>query len=61
MDDDLEKANNVKLLLCAFEQLSGPKSTSIKVAFSVLVMPRILKVFIHGCLSAKLGHIHSCI
>jgi hypothetical protein len=42
MEHDLEKAKNLKLLLSAFEQLSGLKSTSIKVNCIVLARPKII-------------------
>jgi hypothetical protein len=58
MDGDLDKAKNLKLLLCAFEQLSGLKSTSIRVSFSVLVRSKTLKMHIPNYFGAKLEHTH---
>jgi hypothetical protein len=58
MDGDLDKAKNLKLLLCAFEQLSGLKSTSIRVSFSVLARSKTLKMHIPNYLVAKLEHTH---
>ena len=40
MDHDLEKARNMKLLLCAFEQVSGLKIIIIRVNCSVSEMPK---------------------
>jgi hypothetical protein len=40
MEDDLERANNMKLVLCALEQLSGLKIISIKANFSAMVLPK---------------------
>ena len=37
LDHDIDKAKNIKLLLCVFEQLSGLKKTSTKVRYFALV------------------------
>jgi hypothetical protein len=39
MDNDLERAKNMKLLLCAFEQLSGLKINNHKVRCFVMERP----------------------
>jgi hypothetical protein len=52
MEHDLEKAQNLKLILAAFEQLSGLKDkTSIRVNCFVLVMLRMQLAAMQSCLA----------
>jgi hypothetical protein len=50
MDHDLEKARNLKLILAAFEQLSGLKINSIKVNCFVSAMLKTMHQFMRSCL-----------
>jgi hypothetical protein len=59
MGHDIDKAKNMKLLLSAFEQLSGLKSTSIKVKSFVLVKPRSMNYSMNNYLDAR--NDHSCL
>jgi hypothetical protein len=55
MDDNIEKAKNLKLLLCAFEEISGLKINYHKSEiFFILVMQGILRICILNYLGAKL-------
>ena len=55
MDHDLEKAINLKLLMCAFEQLSGLKINFHKVRSSALERHNNVKLNTHSCLVANQG------
>jgi hypothetical protein len=55
MDNNIEKAKNLKLLLYAFEEVSGLKINYHKMRFSVLGMQGILRICILNYLGAKLG------
>jgi hypothetical protein len=54
MEDDLDKALNMKLVLCLFEQLSGLKINFHKSEFFVLEMLKILRRNIKTFLDAVL-------
>jgi hypothetical protein len=58
MDDNLEKVKNIKLMLCAFEQLSGLKINFIRARSSALVMPGNPRIFILSFMGAKSEHTH---
>jgi hypothetical protein len=59
MDHDLDKALNMKLILCLFEQLSGLKIIFTRVRFFVLGKPKIWNLTIRLYLGATLGLCHS--
>jgi hypothetical protein len=50
MDDDLERAKNMKLLLCAFEQLSGLKINFHKSECFATEQPKPIKMSMHKSL-----------
>jgi hypothetical protein len=58
LDRDLERARNLKLLLCAFEQLSGLKINYHKSDFFVMVMSKRCRRSILIFLDAYVAHIH---
>ena len=58
MDHDLEKALNMKLILCIFEQLSSLKINFIRVNYSILARQKKWKKIISLCLGVLRVHYH---
>jgi hypothetical protein len=58
MDHDLEKTENLKVLLYAFEKLSGLKINFHKSEITALVRQRSGRMNTRLFLDAKVGHFH---
>jgi hypothetical protein len=56
MEHDFEKARKLKLILSAFEQLSGLKLTSIRASCYVLVRPKTRSMLMPICLVVGRAH-----